>query len=206
MSTIINGSSPSITFSDSTTQASAGLTAASPTIASGVLTYPNGATNGGYINGGTAVASTSGTSIDFTSIPSWVKRVTVMMNGVSTNGTSLVQIQLGTTSGVETTGYNSGAVIQASATLYTGNVTTGFVTGVSGYASASQLRYGTYIISLLGSNAWAGQGNIHDSSQSGLGAQCAGAKGLTATLDRVRITTVNGTDTFDAGSINILYE
>ena len=44
MSTIIGGSSPSITFSDSTTQASAGLTAASPTIASGVLTFPDATT------------------------------------------------------------------------------------------------------------------------------------------------------------------
>ena len=52
---------------------------------------------------GTAVASTSGTSIDFTGIPSWVKRITVMLNGVSTSGTSIVQVQIGsgspTTSG-----------------------------------------------------------------------------------------------------------
>jgi hypothetical protein len=34
----------------------------------------------------------------------------------------------------------------------------------------------------------------------------SGTKSLSATLDRIRITTVNGTDTFDAGSINILYE
>ena len=45
------------------------------------------------ITAGTAVASTSGTSIDFTGIPSWVKRITVMFNGVSTNGTSNIQIQ-----------------------------------------------------------------------------------------------------------------
>jgi hypothetical protein len=155
---------------------------------------------------GTAVASTSGTSIDFTGLPAWVKRITVMFSGVSTNGSSLVQIQLGDSGGIETTGYNSGAVIQASATLYTGNVTTGFVTGVSGGSAANSLRYGTYIITTLGSNIWAGQGNIHESTAYTLGAQCAGAKTLSDTLDRVRITTVNGTDTFDAGSVNILYE
>jgi hypothetical protein len=33
-----------------------------------------------------------------------------------------------------------------------------------------------------------------------------GSVTLSGTLDRVRITTVNGTDTFDAGTINILYE
>jgi hypothetical protein len=154
----------------------------------------------------TAVASTSGTSINFTDIPSWVKRVTVMFSGVSTNGSSLVQIQLGDSGGIETTGYNSGAVIQATATLYTGNVTTGFVTGVSGGSAANSLRYGTYIITTLGSNIWTGQGNIHESTSYTLGAQCAGAKTLSDTLDRVRITTVNGTDTFDAGTVNIMYE
>jgi len=186
------------------------ITTVSPGTSGNVLTSDGTnwtSTAGAYaLTSMTSQASTSGTSIDFTSIPSWVKRITVMMNGVSTNGSSLVQIQLGTSSGVETTGYNSGAVVQASATLYTGNVTTGFVTGTDGQSSSTSLRYGTYIISLLGSNAWAGQGNIHESTSYTLGAQCAGAKALAATLDRVRITTVNGTDTFDAGSINILYE
>jgi len=161
--------------------------------------------NSGAFVAGTTVNSTSGTSIDFTSIPSWVKRVTVMLQGVSTNGSSLVQIQLGDSGGVETTGYNSGAVIQASATLFSGNVTTGFVIGVAN-DGASSVRHGSYIISLLGNNSWVGQGNIHESTAYGLGPQCAGSKTLSATLDRVRITTVNGTDTFDAGSINILYE
>lgn len=167
------------------------------------VTINSGAVLG--ITSGTAVASTSGTSIDFTGIPSWVKRITVMFNGVSTSGSSLVQIQIGDGS-VNTSGYNSGAVIAASATTWTGNVTTGFVTGVSANSGATSLRYGTYIISLLGNNTWAGQGNIHESTFYNLGAQCAGAKVLSGTLDRIRITTVNGTDTFDAGSVNILYE
>jgi hypothetical protein len=157
------------------------------------------------LTSGTAIATTSGTSHDFTSIPSWVKRITVMFSGVSTSGTSLVQIQLGDSGGVETTGYNSGAVIGTTATSYTGNITTGFVTGADLNSTASSVRYGSYIISRLDGNTWVGQGNIHDSNYT-LGAQCAGAKTLSATLDRVRVTTVNGTDTFDAGSINILYE
>lgn len=33
-----------------------------------------------------------------------------------------------------------------------------------------------------------------------------GTISLAGALDNVRLTTVNGTDTFDAGSINILYE
>ena len=58
------------------------------------------------ITSGTAVASTSGTSIDFTGIPSWAKRITVMFNGVSTNGTSQQLIQIGSGS-VNATGYSS---------------------------------------------------------------------------------------------------
>jgi hypothetical protein len=160
------------------------------------------------ITSATAQASTSGTSIDFTSIPSWVKRITVMFSGVSTNGTSLVQIQLGDSGGVETTGYNSGAVISANAGAYTGNVTTGFVTGVDSNSTSSSLRYGSYILSRVDGNTWVGQGNIHESTvpSYNLGAQCAGGKTLSSTLDRVRITTVNGTDAFDAGTINIMYE
>lgn len=157
------------------------------------------------ISAGTAVASTSGTSIDFTSIPSWVKRITVMFNAVSTNGTSLLQIQIGDSGGVETSGYNSGAATQASATLYTANVTTGFVLSVSN-DGASSSRHGSYILSKLDGDNWVGQGNIHESASYTIGYHCAGSKTLSATLDRVRITTVNGTDTFDAGSINILYE
>jgi hypothetical protein len=169
-------------------------------------TLTNKTVQGGTITSGTAQNSTSGTSIDFTGIPSWVKRITVMFVGVSTNGTSYVQIQLGDSGGVETTGYSSGAAVSSNALLYTGNVTTGFVIDVSATATANALRYGSYILSRVDGNTWVGQGNIHESNNYTIGPQCAGGKTLSATLDRVRITTVNGTDTFDAGSINILYE
>jgi hypothetical protein len=162
--------------------------------------------NASVLTLGTAQASTSGTSIDFTGIPSWVRRVTVMLSGVSTNGTNIVQIQLGTVSGIETTGYNAGAVIQASATLFTGNVTTGFPVGAAGNSAATAVRFGSYVFSTLGGNVWTGQGNIHETTFYGLGAQCAGGKTLAGVLDRVRITTVGGTDLFDAGTINIMWE
>jgi hypothetical protein len=151
---------------------------------------------------GTAVASTSGTSIDFTSIPSWVKRITVCFNGVSTNGSSNVQIQIGTSSGVETTGYNSGAGYGTTVGTFASS-TTGFILDVS--ATASALRYGSMIINLLGSNIWANQCCTFSTTTT-TNTSGGGAKTLSTTLDRVRITTVNGTDTFDAGSINIQYE
>jgi hypothetical protein len=151
---------------------------------------------------GTAQASTSGTSIDFTSIPSWVKRVTVMFNAVSTNGTSQIVIQLGAGS-IVTTGYNNayGAITTASL-LGAATATSYFV--ASNNPTAATATYGSMIFSLLGSNTWVGQGNFF--LRADTVNYSAGALTLSGALDRVRITTAGGTDTFDAGSINIMYE
>ena len=151
---------------------------------------------GGVLTSGTAVASTSGTSITFSSIPSWVKRITVMFNGVSTSGTSLVQIQVGSGS-VQTTGYISSAQ-QSSAVV---SSTTGLV--ISSFNGAADIRIGAVVLTNISGNIWIMQGNTGQSTST---CACSGNVTLSSTLDRVVITTVNGTDTFDAGSINILYE
>ncbi len=156
----------------------------------------------GTITSGTAVASTSGTSIDFTGIPSWAKRITVMFNGVSTNGTSNLQIQLGSGS-VTTTGYVSTGIATSAGGSSVASSTTGILTEAAG--AIANTRYGNIILNLLGSNIWIGSsGNILQTT-----AQISSGSGyvsLGGAIDRVRITTVNGTDTFDAGSINIMYE
>jgi hypothetical protein len=149
---------------------------------------------------GTAQATTSGTSIDFTGIPSWVKRITVMFNGVSPSGTGIPWIQLGGSGGVETTGYvatSTGNGVDVSATG-------GFC--MSWRVDAAQSLRGSVAITLLNSstNTWVLSGVL--SVTGGAGASNAGSKSLTATLDRIRLTTSNGTDTFDAGSVNIMYE
>jgi hypothetical protein len=206
MSTIINGTSSAITIPDYTVQNSAGLTAASPTITSGVLTFSNATTqsaaglvvgSSSAITSGTAQASTSGTSIDFTGIPSWVKRITIILNGVSFATSSNVLVQLGTSGGVEITGYSS----TASSGTSIGNSTIAFLNDT--VSSISTAQSGLMVITTLGSNIWVASGN------SGLGNATAvnvnaGVKTLSGTLDRVRITG-NGA-AFDAGSINILYE
>jgi hypothetical protein len=155
------------------------------------------------ITSGTAVASTSGTSIDFTSIPSWVKRITVMFSGVSTSGTSIVQIQLGSGS-VTTTGYTASASYGTTVGQF-GDATTGFVIEPSASATAGAVRYSSIIFSLLSANTWVSQGNLYTTSTNP-NVTNVGKISLSGVLDRVRITTVNGTDTFDAGTINILYE
>lgn len=165
-----------------------------------VLSGTNGVLdNSGAFIAGTAVASTSGTSIDFTSIPSWVKRITVMFNGVSTSGTSLFLIQIGDSGGIETTGYVSGAASRTGETTSTA----GFVLNQAG--SATFVFTGVIPICTLSTNLWTTSGSLNRTTD-GFGNTFGGAKTLSDTLDRVRITTVNGTDTFDAGSINILYE
>ena len=155
------------------------------------------------ITQGTAVASTSGTSIDFTGLPSWVKRITVMFDGVSTNGVSNMQIQLGTSSGVQTTGYN--CIYSYNGPSNSGGaVTTGFPIFQN---NAADTKQGHAIFVLLNNNVWVGNGNFGNlGGQPGYSMLTAGSKSLGGTLDRVRITTTSGTDTFDAGSINILYE
>jgi len=164
----------------------------------------NGATAGSLeftdkIVSGTAQASTSGTSIDFTGIPSWVKRITVMFNGVSTNGASNILIQTGSGSFL-TSGY-----LGAGSNSATGgaNFTTGF--GINLYNTSAGVLHGAVTIFLLTGNTWTVSGNVSRSDTAATGTT-AGVIALSGTLDRVRITTVNGTDTFDAGSINILYE
>jgi hypothetical protein len=155
------------------------------------------------ITSGTAQASTSGTSISFTGIPSWVKRITVMFNGVSTNGTSNQQIQLGDSGGFETTGYLGASVQLTDAqSVNAATITTGF--GIRSALAANTIN-GAVVITNLTNNTWVAQGALTDSSR-GAGYLVGGAKALSDVLTQVRITTVNGTDAFDAGSINILYE
>ena len=155
----------------------------------------------GQLKSGTAQASTSGTSIDFTGLPSWVKRITVLFKAVSTNGSSPVMVQLGDAGGIETTGY-SGSVDFVEDNAAGTTFSTGF--NIDRTLSASDLRTGQMTIVLFGSNNW----NETSLISTTLTTLCIGAgdKTLSDTLDRIRITTVNGTDAFDAGSINILYE
>ena len=147
----------------------------------------------------TAQNSTSGTSIDFTGIPSWAKKITVMFNGISASGASIPMIQLGTSSGVETTGYSGAAWNGASAAILMSN---GFI--IDNAHAANILTYGQMVLTNISSNTWVE--NSIFSTDNAFILFSAGRKTLSNTLDRVRITTATGTDTFDAGSINVMYE
>jgi hypothetical protein len=126
-----------------------------------------------------------------------------MFGGVSTNGTSIILVQLGTSGGIQNTSYTSGAW---QANSNNSNSTAGFLTsGTTTVATAAWDGSATLTLLNSSTNIWTFT-SILSGSTAAINSMGAGAKTLSGTLDRVRITTVSGTDTFDAGSINILYE
>jgi hypothetical protein len=184
-----------------TTDVLTNKTLTSPTISGAVVSSMGSS----VLTSATAQASTSGTSIDFTGIPSWVKRVTVMFNGVSTNGGSPVIIQIGSGS-ITTSGYiSSGSTIQGSV-VAASNYTSGF--GMQDARFAAFTDYGIAFISLITNNTLAFSSVMNQTGAASARTIHGGgtSPALGGALDRVRITTVNGADTFDAGSINIMYE
>lgn len=167
-----------------------------------VLSGDNGVSgNSGAIVSGTAVASTSGTSIDFTGIPSWVKRITVMFAGISVSGTANILFQLGSTT-VAATGY-TGGYVYINATAANSNTST--VGILMGNRAAAAAYTGAIVFTQISGNTWVGSLNYTDAN-AGFGGVSTGNITLSGVLDRVRVTTTNGTDTFDAGTINIIYE
>jgi len=150
---------------------------------------------------GTAVASTSGTSIDFTSIPAGVRRITVMFNAVSLSGSANILVQGGVGGVIDSTGY-------ASACTATSGGAGGIAASTAGYivrlSAAGASCSGHMVLTLVGSNTWVSSfsGTFDSSTFCLVG---GGTNTFSGTIDTVRITTT-GADTFDAGSINILYE
>lgn len=149
-------------------------------------------------------ATTSGTSKDFTGVPSWVTRITVMLNGVSTDGTSPLILQLGTSGGVDATSYvGAAASLINAAAVASSAFSTGFTVGSS--VAAGSTVSGIATLTMIGSNVWVfsavtGRGNEARVEFAG------GQKTLSNVLDRLRLTTVSGADAFDLGNVNIMYE
>jgi hypothetical protein len=186
MTFIVDGTNGA-TFPDSSTQAKAGLVVGTASA----------------ITAGTSVASTSGTTITFTSIPSWVKRITLIFNSVSTNGSSNPMVQIGSGS-LLTSGYLGAAGNASNNTATSGaNFTTGF--GILSGMASNVIFQSTMVITNITGNTWvaSGCGGCSDGARFIVG---GGAVSLSGTLDRVALTTVNGTDAFDNGSVNIFYE
>lgn len=150
---------------------------------------------------GTQQATTSGTAIDFTSIPAGVREIKIHFVGVSLSGSAALLVQLGDAGGVENSGYLGAASNVAGAT--SANFTTGF--GLIPSGGAGSIHHGTITLSLANAATftWTVSGNLALSNAATTYA-CGGSKSLSAELDRIRITS-DASDTFDAGAINISY-
>lgn len=153
---------------------------------------------------GTEQASTSGTAIDFTSIPSGVRRITIMLVGVSTNGTDNYLVQLGDSGGFETTGYTSACNAVGTSTQTSSS---GFLLTPSD-VQAGAAYHGRIVLTLEDSsdNTWVSTAQLYSSGGAATLPNSVGSKALSAELTQVRITTSGGTNTFDAGAINCTYE
>lgn len=149
----------------------------------------------------TLTATASGTGVEFTSIPSWVKKITVMMHGTSTNGSSNLRFQIGPSGGVETSGYLSSSAIGTTYGLDAGGFS--LTSNITSASISSGIA--TFVLTDSATNLWAYSANLGYSNAAGA-SYAGGSKALAGTLSRLKLTTVNGADTFDAGSINILWE
>lgn len=158
----------------------------------------------GQVKASTAVASTSGTSIDFTNIPSWVKRITVMLAGVSlTTTASALLVRIGSGS-FEATGYVGGyGLSNSSSAANAGANTTGIY--VSGLNAAADTINGAIVITNVSGNLWVAQGTIFRDGTVDAGYSIGSTKTTSGVLDRVQVV-LDSTGAFDAGTINILYE
>jgi hypothetical protein len=155
---------------------------------------------------GTAQASTSGTSINFESIPSWVKRINVIFSSVSTTGTSDYMIQIGGDS-IETSGYaGSFGTITTGTAQGPSAPTTGFVVvdASVGEATSAVLYSGIATLAKISGSTWVLSSVMSRGTQGAI--MAGGTKTITGTLSKVRVTTQAGVNTFDSGLINIFYE
>jgi len=159
----------------------------------------------GWLVNATMQATTSGTEKDFT-VPSWAKRIVVMFDGVSTNGTDPICIKLGDSGGIESSGYK-GAVSYLVGAAGTENFTNEFRVVNDGGYGATNVVNGATTLTLMdaSTNTWAASGTVGGSDNATVHVM-GGVKPLSATLTTVRITTSGGTQAFDAGNVNIMYE
>ena len=163
-----------------------------------------------YLTAGTLVSPSGVTSFSFTGIPSWVKRVTINLSAVTVNSTSpslIFTLGYGATPTYETTGYasNQSQITSAPAAAFTGNVATAF-TFLNGVAATTDTLSGAIVLTNLSGNTWAMMGIISRNGNNAV-AQSAGAKTISGgALSAIQFSTSNGTSTYTAGSINILYE
>jgi len=150
----------------------------------------------------TSQATTSGTAFDFTGIPAWVTRITIEFVGVSLSGTDNILVQVGTSGGVVSSGYSSVSGTLAGGSTASDGSTAGMIVRVG---DAADTISGHMTISLQQPGTW-GSSHTVSRGQVTVGVSLGGGR-ITpgGTVTRIRITRT-GSDTFDAGAVNIKWE
>ena len=151
----------------------------------------------------TAQATTSGTSKDFTGIPSGVNRISVILGGIRSNGTSDILIQLGTGGSLVTSGYKAGWHRNWSGSGNNGTSTSGFPYS---FDQTGQIDYGIVTFARLTGNTWVESGTLGCQDTTILNITGWGIIALAGEVDQLRFTTANGSDVFDLGTVNISWE
>lgn len=175
----------------------------------GTLNATTALQSGGVATGrivqGTAQATTSGTAVGFTGLPTWVKRITMQLIGVYNNNgsvstTNLIQVGSGS---YTTTGYISAYSNVNASSAGTGTISTGF-TPYWGYTAVTAV-YGQIILTLQNpsTNTWAASGWF-TTTYTPSTCTANGSIALSGALDRIQLTATSGT--FAGGSVNIIYE
>jgi hypothetical protein len=148
----------------------------------------------------------SGTAVDFTGIPTWARKMTLVVNGLSTSGTSPIVVVLGTAAGFQLSGYVGSVFNDVNA----GTSQAGNYPGTAGFPLVLTWDSSAFITGMLDlvnvkDSFWVASGQFGRADGASFH-RTAGAKDLAGALDRVRVTTVNGADTFDFGLVNLLFE
>jgi len=143
--------------------------------------------------------STGAVSYDITGIPNGIKQIVIMFVGVSTSGSSHYMIQLGDAGGMELTGYFSAASSDGGSST---NETDGLA--LNAVPTSGSLHHGSMTLTLENSInfTWANTSMLARSDVA-VNYMGAGSKSLSAVLTQLRITTTGGSNTFDAGVLNI---
>jgi hypothetical protein len=152
---------------------------------------------GGGFTLGTEQASTSGNTVTFSSIPAGTKMIIISLEGVSLNGTAgNFTVQIGDAGGLETSGYLGGAWASSGLTSTAGEAFRLYS------QNASDLMSGHVILTLKDASnfTWISSSTIWGVNTSAIS---GGLKSLSAELTQVAVKA--SADSFDAGSINIMY-
>lgn len=161
------------------------------------------------INGGTIIPAAGGTltgiTTDFVGIPSWARRINIFVNSMSTNGASNKLLQLGSGGTFQTTGYVSGVMNARHAGTSAGAsvATTGFQ--LDNDSIAAYIYDGIITLSTPGSNVWFIDGRLGDTTAVRY-PMAYGRVTLSGVLDRLRFTTLGGTEAYDGGTFSFTYE